>query len=96
MYSQWIANAEHNLVETYVSLLDYDLINKFLVIVSDTANDNDRIRLNNVQGRFTVEQRTGILSIFNTIRNDSGTYECQAENILGLVTARTSLLVRRK
>lgn len=57
-----------------------------------TRIDSDR----NMRERYYVDTRTGILSISNTIRNDSGVYECQAENILGTATARTSLLVRRK
>jgi len=43
-----------------------------------------------------VDNRTGVLSISNTIRDDSGPYECLAQNILGSANARTTLLVRRK
>jgi hypothetical protein len=60
------------------------------------TNENEKILLNNLSGRFYVDNRTGVLSISNTIRNDSGQYECFAQNILGSANARTTLLVRRK
>jgi hypothetical protein len=60
------------------------------------SNENERIQLNNHYGRFYIDNRTGILSILNTIRDDSGQYECLAQNILGSANARTTLLVRRK
>ncbi len=60
------------------------------------TNDNERILLNNLSGRFSIDNRTGVLSILNTIRDDSGVYECFAQNILGSANARTTLLVRRK
>lgn len=59
-------------------------------------NENERIPLDKQLGRFYVDNRTGILSISNTIRDDSGQYECFAQNILGSNHARMTLLVRRK
>ncbi|CAF3597098.1 unnamed protein product [Rotaria sp. Silwood1] len=59
-------------------------------------NDDKRILLNNIHERFYIDNRTGILSISNTIPNDSSQYECLAQNILGSANARTTLLVRRR
>ena len=59
-------------------------------------NENERVPVDEHLGRFHVDNRTGILSIANTIRDDSGQYECFAQNILGSNHARTTLLVRRK
>ena len=50
-------------------------------------SNNERIQLNSM---------SNILSISNTARDDSGQYECLAENILGRAHARTTLLVRRR
>lgn len=60
------------------------------------THENERIVLDQNLGRFHVDNRTGVLSISNTIRNDSGQYECLAQNILGSAHARTALLVRRE
>ncbi|UJR10058.1 hypothetical protein I4U23_014280 [Adineta vaga] len=60
------------------------------------SNDNERILLSNLDNRFRVDNRTGTMSIFSTMRNDSGAYECVAQNILGSAHARTTLLVRRR
>lgn len=51
--------------------------------------------LSNMKGRFHIDSRTGVLSISNTMRNDSSIYECFAQNILGSAHAFTTLLVRR-
>ena len=59
-------------------------------------HENERLPLDKNLGRFYVDNRTGMLSISNTIRDDSGQYECLAQNILGSNHARTTLLVRRK
>ncbi|CAM4809050.1 unnamed protein product [Rotaria magnacalcarata] len=59
-------------------------------------NDDERILLNNMNGKFHVDKRTGVLSVLNTMRNDSGIFECLAQNILGSAHARTTLLVRRR
>ena len=60
------------------------------------SNDDQRIPLNDMNGKYSIDQRTGILSIFHSQRNDSAQYECEAQNILGAANGRTSLLVRRK
>lgn len=61
------------------------------------TNENDRILLHNdINGRYRIDERTGVLFIGNTLRDDSGQYECLAQNILGTANARTTLLVRRK
>lgn len=61
-----------------------------------TSTDNERTPVTNIDNRFHVDNRTGLLSISNTIRDDSGAYECLAQNILGSAHARTSVLVRRE
>ncbi|CAF3794544.1 unnamed protein product [Adineta steineri] len=60
------------------------------------SNDNQRILINNLHGRFHIDNRTGVLSITNTLRDDSGIFECLAQNILGSAHARTTLLVHRR
>ena len=68
----------------------------FCVFCLVNSNDNERILLDNSHGRFQIDNRTGVLSISNTIRDDSSVYECLAQNILGSAYAHTTLLVRRK
>ncbi|CAF0978834.1 unnamed protein product, partial [Adineta ricciae] len=58
--------------------------------------NDERILINDLQNRFHTDSRTGVLSILNTMRDDSGAYECLAQNILGSAHARTTLLVRRR
>ena len=58
--------------------------------------NDERILISDPQNRFHTDSQTGVLSILNTMRDDSGTYECLAQNILGSAHARTTLLVRRK
>jgi len=60
------------------------------------SDENEQVLLDNFNGRFHIDNRTGVLSISNTIRDDSGVFECLAQNILGSAHARTKLLVRRK
>ena len=60
------------------------------------SDNNERILLNITNERFHIDNRTGVLSILNTFRDDSGSYECLAQNILGSAYARTTLLIRRK
>ena len=61
------------------------------------GNENDRVLLSNdINGRYRIDERTGVLAIGNTLRDDSGQYECLAQNILGTANARTTLLVRRE
>ena len=59
------------------------------------SSNNKQIVLNNVHERFHVNSQTGLLSISNTQRDDSGLYECLAQNILGSANEHIKLLVRR-
>lgn len=59
-------------------------------------NENEKRIVNEVNGRLLIDERAGFLTIFNSQRNDSSQYECQAQNILGVAKARTNLFVRRK
>jgi hypothetical protein len=66
------------------------------VLLLVNLGDNDqRIQLNDIDNRFHVDTRTGTLSIVNSQRDDSGVYECFAQNILGSANARTNVLIRR-